>query len=179
MILARYQEPGTKASSPVIPPSTSELVASGHILHHPRHVGAHRRCQRPPSSKPHAEARRRRPHPPPSTPRRSSSLAPASSVIHAPRRSSLLAAASSIVHATSELVAGGHVLRHPRHTSERAPSSSPAICSLTERRGEARRGSGGLLRRAPLSLSLSFLRLVSPLLPSLPHAAVALLCCPA
>uniref|UniRef100_A0A0E0A8X5 Uncharacterized protein n=1 Tax=Oryza glumipatula TaxID=40148 RepID=A0A0E0A8X5_9ORYZ len=88
-----------------------ELIASGHILHRPCHVGA--RCQRshPPSSTPHAGAHRRRLHPPPSTPRRSSSPAVASFVIHVPRRSSSPTAASFTVHATSELVAGGRVLR--------------------------------------------------------------------
>ncbi|BAS80306.1 Os02g0681800 [Oryza sativa Japonica Group] len=88
VIPIRYQEPGTKASSPVVPPSTS-----------------------------HAGARCRRPHPPPSAPRRSSSPAAASSVIHAPRRSSSPTAASSTVDAT-ELVTGGRVLRHPHPTTE-------------------------------------------------------------
>nr|BAD33231.1 hypothetical protein [Oryza sativa Japonica Group]BAD61875.1 hypothetical protein [Oryza sativa Japonica Group] len=74
-------ELGTKASSPVVPPSTS-----------------------------HARAHCRRPHPPPSVPRRSSSPAAASSGIHAPHRSSSPTAASSTVHATSELVAGGRIL---------------------------------------------------------------------
>ncbi len=87
-IPTRYQESGTKASSPVVPPSTS-----------------------------HAGACRRQPHPPPSAPRRSSSPAAASSVIHAPRRSSSPTAASFTVDAT-ELVTGGRVLRHPHPTTE-------------------------------------------------------------
>uniref|UniRef100_A0A0E0PX64 Uncharacterized protein n=1 Tax=Oryza rufipogon TaxID=4529 RepID=A0A0E0PX64_ORYRU len=71
-----------------------ELIAGGHILHRPCHVGARRQRPHPPASTPHTGARRRRPHPPPFTPRRS--LSPA--------------AASSTVHATSELVAGGRIL---------------------------------------------------------------------
>uniref|UniRef100_A0A0E0PLL0 AB hydrolase-1 domain-containing protein n=1 Tax=Oryza rufipogon TaxID=4529 RepID=A0A0E0PLL0_ORYRU len=44
------------------PRPTLELVADGHILHRPCHVGARRRWTRPPSSTPHARA-----HPPMST----------------------------------------------------------------------------------------------------------------
>lgn len=86
---------------------------------------------------------------------------------------------------TPELIFGGRILHCPCHVGAcrwrsrslssmphagESPSSSPMMCSLTEWRGEERRGSGGLLRRAPLSLSL-----LPPL--SKPPSSFATACC--
>lgn len=152
MILVKYQEPSTKVSSLVVPPSMS-------------HAGARRRRQHPPLSTPQWSLS---PAAAPSSstphaglvasghvlhrhvPRRTKSPAAASSVVNAPHRSLSPAAASSVVtpHAVTPH-AGGHVLRRQRLTAELVASSrvlrchagtrhprhfisSPVICSRTE-----------------------------------------------
>uniref|UniRef100_A0A0E0ER88 Uncharacterized protein n=1 Tax=Oryza meridionalis TaxID=40149 RepID=A0A0E0ER88_9ORYZ len=52
--------------------------------------------------------------------------------VHIPRRSSSPAATSSTVRATSELIAGGLVLRHPRPTPELPTAASSTIHATSE-----------------------------------------------
>nr|CAE03167.3 OSJNBa0033G16.11 [Oryza sativa Japonica Group] len=105
---SRRSSSPTAASSPVR--ATSELIADGRVLRHPRLT-------------PELVAAAGILHPTPEL-----VAVATSSIIHTPCRSSLPTAASSPVHATLELVAGVRVLLAPR-LSTPATAASPAVAT--------------------------------------------------
>uniref|UniRef100_A0A0E0RC86 Uncharacterized protein n=1 Tax=Oryza rufipogon TaxID=4529 RepID=A0A0E0RC86_ORYRU len=110
-------------SSP--PAASSSTVTS--------HVRARRRRPRPPSSTNHVGAHRRWPRPPPT---------PA------------LVASGRVLRRqcpTPELVAGGHILRCHIPCRNSSPAALHIFSGDVLPDGAARRGSGGLLQRAPFS----------------------------